>query len=135
MYKLVSNVTASHSPHFPCTGLLPTISVSPNPVTANRPASFSCIFQNSTAPDTVTFFRGGDPVDFGSVTISSTSAELTIPSFTSRLDGSYECRISVGAETAVSRVIRVSAGKHCMYMPVCTCLCVLCLGGFEWLAC
>ena len=118
-YKLVSNVATSLSPCFPCTGLLPTISVNPNLVAPNSPASITCTFQNSTAPDTVTFLRGGDPVDFGSVTISSTSAELTIPSFTSRLDGSYECRISVGAETAMSRVIRVSAGKHCMYMPMC----------------
>ena len=87
------------------------ISVTPANIMAGATVTVTCTFRSSVMPDTILFLRGGDPVSFGSVANSSTSATLTITSFSTRMEGGYECRTSVTGETAVSRVVTVSVGE------------------------
>ena len=93
------------------TGPSPTILVTPTSIVEDATVTITCTFQSSVMPDTISFLRGGDPVNFGSVMNSSASASLTITSFSASMNGSYECRTSVSGETAVSRVVTVSVGE------------------------
>ena len=103
-------MTCRHDHYY--TGPSPTILVNPTSIVEGATVTITCTFQSSVMPDTISFLRGGDPVSFGSVMNSSTSALLTITSFSaSTMNGSYECRTSVSGETAVSRVVTVTVGE------------------------